>query len=104
MSDSAGSLLDGSIPVGPIEPATNRGHSAVATASHASRASRAAPTLISRVLSPNPHSASRRGVDWKVHVSTTSQPTARNEAWMPLMTSGRVSTRWSLHPSSDFPP
>ena len=46
MFDSAGSLLDGSMPVGPIEPATKRGWSGVAYLSHAARASRAAATLM----------------------------------------------------------
>ena len=51
MFDSTGSLLDGSMPVGPIEPATKRGLSGVEYLSHAARASRAAATFISRVLS-----------------------------------------------------
>ena len=46
----------------------------------AARANRAAPTFISRTLSPRPHSFNRRGVDWNVHVSTTSHPTARNDS------------------------
>ena len=82
MSESVASALEGSIPVGPIEPATKRGHSGVANFSHAARASLAAPTLIASVLSPSPHSVRRRGVLWKVHVSTTSQPTARKDSWM----------------------
>ncbi len=90
--------------MGPIDAATNRGRSGVAYALHAARARRAAATLISRTLSPSPHSSNRRGVDWKVQVSTTSLPTARKDSWIAWMTSGRVSTRWSLHPSSDFPP
>ena len=102
--ESTGSELDGSIPVGPIDAATKRGFSGVAYLSQAARASRAAATLISRTLSPSPHSSSRRGVLWKVQVSTTSHPTARNDSWIPWITSGRVSTRWSLHPSSDAPP
>ena len=44
------------MPVGPIEPATNRGWSGVAYSSQAARASRAAATLSSRILSPMPHS------------------------------------------------
>ena len=104
MLDSAGSLLDGSIPVGPMEPATNRGRSGVAYLSHASRASRAACTFSSRAFSYSPHSFRRCGVLWKVQVSTTSQPTARNDSWIDWMMSGRVSTRLSLHPSSVFPP
>ena len=42
IADSTGSSLEGSIPVGPIEPATNRGCSGVAYASQAARARRAA--------------------------------------------------------------
>jgi len=82
MFESTGSLLDGSIPVGPIDPATNRGCSGVAYFSHAALAMRAAATFMSRTLSPKPHSSRRRGVDWNVHVSTTSQPTARNDSWI----------------------
>ena len=53
------------MPVGPIEPATKRGRSGVAYLSHAARASRAAATLISRALSPSPHSceAARRRLE-----------------------------------------
>jgi hypothetical protein len=102
--ESTGSELDGSIPVGPMDPATKRGRSGVANLSQAARARRAAATFSSRIFSPIPHSSSRRGVDWKVHVSTTSHPTARKDSWIAWMTSGRVRTRWSLHPSSDFPP
>ena len=54
MFESTGSLLDGSMPVGPIEPATKRGRSGVAYLSHAARASRAAATFSSRVLSSMP--------------------------------------------------
>ena len=46
IAESVGSLPDGSIPVGPIEPATKRGQSAVANSSHASRAMRAAATVL----------------------------------------------------------
>ena len=104
MFESTGSLLESSMPVGPIEPATKRGLSGVEYLSHAARASRAAATFSSRVFSSMPHSRRRCGVDWKVHVSTTSQPTARNDSWIDWMMSGRVSTRLSLHPSSDLPP
>src|SRR6185437_4183566 len=102
--ESTGSLLERSMPVGPIEPATKRGLSGVEYLSHAARASRAAATLTSRVFSSIPHSQSRCGVDWKVQVSTTSQPTARKDSWIDWMMSGRGNTRWSLHRSSDLPP
>ena len=42
----------GHIPVGPIEPATNRGRSAVLYSSAAARASWAAAILISSVRAP----------------------------------------------------
>ena len=51
------------MPVGPIDPATKRGLSGVEYLSHAARASRAAATFSSRVLSSIPHSRSRCGVD-----------------------------------------
>ena len=45
--ESAGSSLEGSMPLGPIDPATNRGRDGVANASAAARAIRAALRLIS---------------------------------------------------------
>src|SRR5215831_2130529 len=78
-----------------MEPATKRGFSGVVYLSHAARARRAAATFSSRVLGSIPHSRRRCGVDWKVHVSTTSQPTARNDSWIDWMISGLVRTRWA---------
>jgi hypothetical protein len=68
MAESVGSLPDGSIPVGPTEPATKRGQSAVANSSAASRAMRAAAMFCSRVASASPHSSSRMRVDWNEFV------------------------------------
>ena len=99
MPESAGSSLDGSIPLGPIEPATNRGRDGVEYASAALRAIWAAHRLISRVWSATPHSAIRIRDAWKLFVSTTSAPASRYARWMPSMASGRVSDRWSLLPS-----
>ncbi len=70
IADSVGSLPDGSMPVGPIEPATKRGQSAVANSSHISRARAAAARLCSSVCSPSPHSSSRSRVDWNEFVMT----------------------------------
>ena len=77
MPESAGSSLEGSMPLGPIEPATNRGRDGVAYASAAARAMRAAVRLISRVCSPTPHSVIRIRDAWKLFVSTTSAPASR---------------------------
>ena len=75
--ERAGSSLEGSIPLGPIEPATNRGRDGVENASAAARAMRAAHRLISRVCSPTPHSCMRIRDAWKLFVSTTSAPASR---------------------------
>ena len=68
--------------VGPIEPATKRGRSGGRrTASAASRAMRAAATLISWALSSRPYSASTSGVEPKVSVSMMSAPASRKRSW-----------------------
>ena len=51
-----------------------------------------------------PYSASTTEKQPKVSVSMTSAPTSRNERCRPSTTSGLVSTRTSLHPSSSGPP
>ncbi len=61
---SVGSAEAGSSPVGPMQPATKRSSPA------ASRARRAAATLISCVRSSRPHSASFRRLAWNVLVSS----------------------------------
>ncbi len=63
--------------VGPIEPATNRGRSAVAYRAADSRASSAARRLIASARSARPYSASTRGVEPNVSVSTMSAPASR---------------------------
>ena len=66
-----------SIPVGPIDPATNRECSGVDTASQASRAIAAARKFISRVFSPKPYSSSFSREPVNESVSMTSAPAAR---------------------------
>ena len=102
--ERAGSSLEGSMPLGPIAPATNRGRDGVANASAAARAMRAAHRLISRVCSPTSHSCMRIREAWKLLVSTTSQPASRYSVWMRSITSGRVIERWSLLPCWRSPP
>ena len=85
-------------------PATKRGRSAVAKRSHARRATSAAVRFSASTSSWSPYSRMVRRLARKVFVSTTSHPTSRKLAWMASMTSGRVTTRWSLHPSSASPP
>ena len=91
MAPSVGSSEAGSIPVGPMQPATKRCSPA------ASRASRAAVRLISCVRSSSPHSASFRRLAWNVLVSSTSAPAATIAACTSRMTSGRrrLSTSWA---------
>ena len=89
---------------GPIEPATNRGWSAVEKSAATSRATRAAAWLISKARSAWPYSPSVTGRPPKVSVSMTSTPTARYSACSSLMISGRVTTSSSLQPSSSGPP
>jgi hypothetical protein len=62
---------------GPMEPATKRGRSCVSKRAHASRAIRAAATLMSRTRSWSPYSASTILVPPKVSVSTRSAPASR---------------------------
>ncbi len=83
IAPSVGSSEAGSRPVGPMQPATKRSSPA------ASRARRAAATLISRVWSSRPHSASLRRLAWNELVSRTSAPAAIIAAWTSRMTSGR---------------
>ena len=105
MFESTGSLLEGSMP-GRADRAGDEARLVGRRVLVARRARepRGADVDLARPCRSSPHSSSRRGVDWNVHVSTTSQPTARNDSWIAWMTSGRVSTRLSLHPSSDLPP
>ena len=77
MPESAGSSLDGSIPEGPMAPATKRARDGVANESAARRAICAARRLISWVASPTPHSSILIGEAWKLFVSTTSAPASR---------------------------
>src|SRR5918994_4903404 len=51
-----------------------------------------------------PYSARTTGNDPNVAVSTASTPTSKNSLCIRAMTSGRVSTTCSLHPSSSGPP
>ena len=51
-----------------------------------------------------PYSLSVIDSDPNESVSTTSLPTSKNDRWRSAMTSGRVSTRISLHPSNWGPP
>jgi hypothetical protein len=74
MLPSVGSSEDGSIPVGPIDPATKTGRAKPAAAW---RASVTAARLISSVRSPRPYSSSLRRLDWNVLVSSTSTPASR---------------------------
>ena len=85
---------------GPIEPMTKRGRSGVENCSHASRAARTAAALISAVRPSSPNSRRTCGIPPKVFVSTASQPTARNEAWIERITSGRLTLMISQQFSS----
>jgi hypothetical protein len=75
--ESAGSDEEISIPVGPSEPATNRGRSGVAYASAARRAICAAARLTSCVFAPSPYSSSLSREAVNESVSTTSAPAAK---------------------------
>src|SRR5208337_2986520 len=90
--------------VGPIDPATNRGLPGVENSSAACRASTAARLFNSCAFACSPYSASTSGVPPKLLVSTMSAPASKYLRWMSSTTSGRVRTRFSLHPSSAAPP
>ena len=94
----------GNLVPGPMLPATHRGRSGVEKSSAAARASVAAARLSSRTRWAWPYSASTGAKAPKASVSTTSQPTSRNDRWTRSMTSGRVTTSSSLQPSSSGPP
>ena len=68
---------EGSLVVGPIEPATKRGLALVENCCATSRASLTAARLISRTRSARSNSVSTVRVAPKVLVSTTSQPTSQ---------------------------
>ncbi len=104
MAPSDGSLVDGRKPLGPMLPATKRGRSGVAYRSHARRASSAAARFSATTRSCSPYSRMVSRLARNVSVSTASQPTSRKLAWISSITSGRLRTRWSLHPSSASPP
>ena len=89
---------EGSLVVGPMDPATKRGFSGVEYWSATSRARRAAARLSSRVRSWRSYSASTMLAEPKLSVSITSQPASRNDAWMARITSGRDRTSSSLQP------
>ena len=91
MRPSVGSSLDGSCPVGPIEPATKRCSPAAA------RAISAARRLISSVCSASPHSSSLSRLPWKVSVSSTSAPASSMDSCTCWITSGRCRMRASWH-------
>ncbi len=76
--------------VGPIEPATKRGRSAVATLSAASRAIAAAARLSSRAWACRPYSASTTEVEPKLLVSMISAPACRKLRCRLRIRSGRV--------------
>ena len=71
---------DGSLVVGPIDPATNRGLSLVENCCATSRASCPAFTLISRTRSGSSNSDSTMRDPPNVLVSTMSQPTFKKSA------------------------
>ena len=91
IAPSVGSSEAGSMPVGPIDPATKRSSPA------ALRAIWAALVLISSVCSARPHSSSLSREAWKVSVSSTSAPASSIDVCTPSMTSGRLSTSASWH-------
>src|SRR5258708_30114301 len=94
-----GSLEEGSMPVGPIEPATKRRCWAVVWLSATRRAMRAAVKFISWVSSPSPYSSSFRRLAVNESVSITSQPASRKPVCISSITLGLVRTRYSLQPS-----
>ncbi len=71
---------EGSLVVGPIDPATKRGRPGVENCAATSRATLQAARFNSRVRSSSPYSASTMRVEPNVSVSTTSQPTPKNAA------------------------
>ena len=87
---------DGSLVVGPNDPATKRGLSLVENCWATSRASCAALRLISRTLSRRSNSPRTIELPPKVLVSTTSHPARKKSAWISRIMSGRLSTRTSL--------
>ena len=100
MPESFGSSVPGSMPVGPMDPITNRGiPSAASKSSHALRATLAAATLISVTnsarLPPSGrcHSSRRMAVAWNELVSTACEPASRYDRWISSSTSGRVMDR-----------
>ena len=80
------------------------GRSGVEKSSAAPRASAAAARLSSRTRWAWPYSASTGAKAPKVSVSTTSQPTSKNDRWIWSTASGRVTTSSSLQPSRSGPP
>ena len=97
---STSGLIEQVRPVGPTEPATKRGLSAVEKLSATSRASSAARRFISA------HRCSQQYSPWdiafalKVQVSMISAPAARYFECISRITSGHVSTMRSLLPLS----
>ena len=84
---------------GPIEPATQPPYPlatslAICAALRLSSCERSAIPYSARVYDNEPNEL----------VSTTSEPTSKNELWSWAMASGRVATSSSLHPSNCGPP
>ena len=102
--DSSGSFMDGSLPDGPIEPATRRCWPVRLNSSANLRANSAARWLISKTWSCNPYSPSVSRLARKELVSITSTPTSRNERWTSSTAWGKLITSASLQPASRSPP
>ena len=82
-----------------MDPATNPSYP-----SATSRAMRAEARQISCARSGIAYSPSGTAKAPKVLVSTTSDPTRKNDSCRSAMTSGRVTDRMSVQPSSSGPP
>jgi len=91
--DNSGSDDDGSFPLGPSEPATNRGRSGVEKRAATPRARAAAARLISGTSSSRPYSAMVSRFARKVQVSMTSQPASRKAACTDSTAAGFCRTR-----------
>ncbi len=90
--------------VGPIDAATKRGLLGVENSAAAWRANFAAATLISWHSSSSPYSASTRACCRKCRSRQYPPPPRNTSGECRDMTSGRVSTRFSLQPSRAAPP